>query len=71
MSFMQVPTVWSGDPLAGVVAFGTAGLIGWFLLAALVGSALGLLRELEKPTTRAPQSPKPRRRPRRIRYAYT
>jgi hypothetical protein len=58
--------LWSSDPLLGVVTRGSAGLIIiWFLLAALVGSAVGMLRSLESPPQRRSIAPPPhkRRRP--------
>ena len=63
-------SVWSADPLAGVVTWGTAGVCAWFLVAALVGSLLGILREYDRPKRRVPQSPDPTPRPRRLRLAY-
>jgi hypothetical protein len=52
---------WSGDPLQGVVVLGSAGLVIWSLVAALVGSALGMLRELESTAQRSsvPRRPRP------------
>lgn len=59
--------LWSGDPLQCVVAWGSAGLTVWFLVAALLGSALGILRSLEaRPQRKAvarrprPGTPQPR-----------
>jgi hypothetical protein len=51
---------WAGDPLQGVVVLGSAGLVVWSLVAALVGSALGMLRELESKARRAPVPRRPR-----------
>ena len=51
---------WAGDPLRGVVVLGSAGVVMWSLVAALVGSALGMLRELESTPRRAPVARRPR-----------
>jgi hypothetical protein len=52
---------WVGDPLQGVVLLGSAGLVVWTLVAALVGSVLGMLRDLESSNRRvpAPRHPRP------------
>jgi hypothetical protein len=52
---------WAGDPLQGVVVLGSAGLVVWTLVAALVGSVLGMLRVLESKPRRAPIARRPRR----------
>jgi len=52
--------LWSGDPLQGVVALGSAGLMMWSLVAALVGSVLGMLHSLEARPQRRPVPPRPR-----------
>jgi len=59
MANESVLVFWAGDPLQGVVTLGSAGLIMWSLVAALVGSVLGMLRALESPDRR--QEPAPRR----------
>ena len=52
--------LWAGDPLQGVVMSGSAGLMMSSLVAALVGSLLGMLRELESKPQRAPVPRRPR-----------
>jgi len=52
--------LWPGDPLLGVVAWGSAGLLMWSLTAALVGSVLGMLHSLESGPRRKPVTPRPR-----------
>ena len=37
--------LWSGDPLAGVLTFGTGALVAWMLVAAMVGMLLASIRE--------------------------
>ena len=55
--------LWAGDPLGGIVTWGSAGLAMWSLVAALVGSLLGMLRTLDAAPREQPVPP--RRRPRR------
>jgi hypothetical protein len=56
--------LWPGDPLGGVVTWGSAGLAMWSLAAALVGCLLGMLRTLDATPRRHPVPPRPRpRRP--------
>ncbi|HVN84695.1 MAG TPA: hypothetical protein VMW17_07620 [Candidatus Binatia bacterium] len=71
MTFVQTPALWPGDPMAGVVVMGSAGIIVAVLLAALVGSLLGILHEWRPPLRPAPRSPEPTPRRRRPRLAYT
>ena len=52
--------LWTGDPLGGIVTWGSAGLAMWSLVAALVGSILGMLRALDAPLRRQPAPPRPR-----------
>ena len=40
-----VATFWQSDPLAGVINFGSGGLLAWVLLAVLVGMVIASLRE--------------------------
>ena len=54
--------LWTGDPLLGVVTWGSAGLIVWSLVAALVGSILGMLRSLDARPQAKPVAPRPRPR---------
>ncbi len=62
--------LWLADPLAGVVVWGSAGIVAWTILAAFVGSVLGTLRD--SGTTRLEQSPHgTRQRPRRLRVVRT
>lgn len=72
MTFVQVPVSWSSDPLAGIVVWGSGGMIAAVLAAALVGTLLGILQAWDRPLRRMPQAPQPtpgsRRRPR---LAYT
>jgi len=42
------------DPLAGVIVWGSAGLIAWCTFAALAGVALGVLRQLSGQRPAAP-----------------
>lgn len=56
--------LWSGDPFAGVVVCGSVGLIAWLLIAALVGSVLGILRDLDAYLHQSPRLPSPPPRPR-------
>lgn len=37
--------LWPGDPLAGILSFGSGALVAWMLVAALVGMFLAGLRE--------------------------
>lgn len=37
--------LWPGDPLAGVLSFGSGALIAWMLVAAMVGMVLASIRE--------------------------
>lgn len=37
--------LWPGDPLAGVLSFGSAALVAWILVAAMVGMLLASIRE--------------------------
>ncbi len=52
---MDNSLMWYGwvDPLAGAIEWGTAGLVGWTLVAAVVGSALRCLRDPSGVPTRA------------------
>ena len=43
MTPIIAPALWLGDPLATVVAWGSAGVLAWILMAALVGTLLGLV----------------------------
>jgi hypothetical protein len=54
--------LWSGDPLQGVVAWGSVGLMMWSLVAALLGSVLGMLRSVEVRRQQRPTAPRPRPR---------
>jgi len=54
--------LWAGDPLQGVVAWGSAGLVMWSLVAALLGSLLGMLRALDARPRRLTVPPRPRPR---------
>lgn len=45
MAVLNVITMWPGDPLAGLVVFGTAAPFICALFAALVGMTLAMLRE--------------------------
>jgi len=38
-------TFWQSDPLAGVLSFGSGGLLAWVLLAAMVGMMIASIRE--------------------------
>ena len=40
-----VATFWQSDPLAGVLSFGSGGLLAWVLLAAMVGMVIASIRE--------------------------
>ena len=58
--------LWSPDPLSGVVVWGSAGVLAWTIIAAFVGSLLGILREVEHPRLRRPPQvtlQRPRRPP--------
>ena len=37
--------LWPGDPLAGVLSFGSGALIAWMLVAAMIGMLLAGIRE--------------------------
>ncbi len=45
MNPLNAPMFVPGDPLAGMISFGSCALIGWILLSACVGMFLALLRE--------------------------
>ena len=38
-------TLWPGDPLAGVLSFGSGALVAWMLVAAMIGMLLASIRE--------------------------
>ena len=71
MTFMQVPALWAGDPLAGIVVWGCGGMIAAVFMAALAGSLLGILQAWDRPVRRGPRAPKPTPGSRRPRLAYT
>jgi len=71
MTFVQVPLFGTGDPLAGIVVWGCGGMIAAVLVAALVGSLLGILQAWDRPARRRPRAPGPTPRSRRPRLAYT
>ena len=71
MSLTQIPPLWSGDPLCGVIVWGTGGVIAWTLLAALVGCFLCILRESGHVVQPVPHPPVPTPGSRRPRLAYT
>jgi len=60
--------LWLGDPLRGIVVCGSAGLVTWSLIAALLGSLLGILRELDSHSPERPVAPAPPRE--RLRRAF-
>jgi len=67
-------SLWSADPLGGAVVWGSAGIIAWAIVAAFVGSVLGIVRDLERPSHRGTSpsrrvSPQPRRPSQPIRLA--
>lgn len=55
-----MPLLWLADPLGGVVVWGSAGIVAWAIIAAFVGSLLGILRQLGNPIARrSPQVTRP------------
>ena len=66
--------LWLADPLGGVVVWGSAGIIAWVIVAAFVGTVLGIVRDFERPSRRGTSasgrvSPQTRRPSQPIRLA--